>query len=210
MARFSPEQMGALAERIKANDTTINRAASLAINKTTTFAKDLSVTMITQEVNLQPSYVKRNLKTVKRASPADLSAIIRANTRETLLTRYPYQQTADGVRVAVNKNTGYRTIKRAFRVTNLRGSGASGIALKNRDAVDVFRSNLSPATPGKRRKLQKLIAKARSKPKGITVLHSRSINQLFRSTRVDVQPRTLRFMADQFITDLQRLKGNAL
>ena len=94
MARFTPDQMGALADKIKANDTTINRAASLAINKTVTFAKDLSVSEILRTVNLQQSYVRRNLKTAKRASPNDLSAIIRANTRETLLTRYPYQETS--------------------------------------------------------------------------------------------------------------------
>jgi hypothetical protein len=207
MARFTPDQMGALADKIKANDTTINRAASLAINKTVTFAKDLSVSEILRTVNLQQSYVRRNLKTAKRASPNDLSAIIRANTRETLLTRYPYQETSTGVRVAVNKTTGYRTIKRAFRVTNLRGSGASGIALKNRDAVEVFRRSLSPSTPGKSRKLQRIISKARTKPNGITVLHSRSINQLFTSVREDVQPRTFRFMADEFIADLRRLQG---
>tara|TARA_B100000902_G_C27322175_1_gene925455 strand:+ start:2296 stop:2925 length:630 start_codon:yes stop_codon:yes gene_type:complete len=207
MARFTPDQMGALADKIKANDTTINRAASLAINKTVTFAKDLSVSEILRTVNLQQSYVRRNLKTAKRASPNDLSAIIRANTRETLLTRYPYQETSTGVRVAVNKTTGYRTIKRAFRVTNLRGSGASGIALKNRDAVEVFRRSLSPSTPGKSRKLQRIISKARTKPNGITVLHSRSINQLFTSVREDVQPRTFRFMADEFISDLRRLQG---
>lgn len=207
MARFTPDQMGALADKIKANDTTINRAASLAINKTVTFAKDLSVSEILRTVNLQQSYVRRNLKTAKRASPNDLSAVIRANTRETLLTRYPYQETSTGVRVAVNKTTGYRTIKRAFRVTNLRGSGASGIALKNRDAVEVFRRSLSPSTPGKSRKLQRIISKARTKPNGITVLHSRSINQLFTSVREDVQPRTFRFMADEFISDLRRLQG---
>jgi len=207
MARFTPDQMGALADKIKANDTTINRAASLAINKTVTFAKDLSVSEILRTVNLQQSYVRRNLKTAKRASPNDLSAIIRANTRETLLTRYPYQETSTGVRVAVNKTTGYRTIKRAFRVTNLRGSGASGIALKNRDAVEVFRRSLSPSTPGKSRKLQRIISNARTKPNGITVLHSRSINQLFTSVREDVQPRTFRFMADEFISDLRRLQG---
>ena len=109
--------------------------------------------------------------------------------------------------MAVNKTTGYRTIKRAFRVTNLRGSGASGIALKNQDAVEVFRRSLSPSTPGKSRKLQRIISKARTKPNGITVLHSRSINQLFTSVREDVQPRTFRFMADEFISDLRRLQG---
>ncbi|AWY02810.1 hypothetical protein [Alteromonas phage JH01] len=209
MAKFTAEQLGVLAEKIKANNTTINRAASLAINKTVTYAKDLSISEIVRNVNLQQSYIKQNLKTAKRASPSDLSAIIRANTRETLLTRYPYQETSTGVRVAINKTTGYRTINRAFRVTNLRGSGATGIALKNKDAVEVFRRSLSPSTPGKAAKLARIEAKAETKPNGITVLHSRSINQLFTSVREDVQPRTYRFMADQFISDLQRLKGKS-
>ena len=207
MARYTAETLKVLSKNIRATDKIIDQAASLAINKTVTFSKDLSVKFITQEVNLSPSYVRGKLKTAKRASPDNLVGIVRANTRETLLTRYPTQETKDGVRVAINKSTGFKMIKRAFRVTNLKGSSASGVAMKNIDAVKAFRAALSPATPGKRRKLQKLIRNARVKPGGITVLHSRSINQLFTSVRVDVQPRSFRYMADEFVADVFRLQG---
>lgn len=206
MARFEASELRALSEKITGNDLIINRAAALAINKTVTFTKDLSVTFMTSEVNLQPNYVKRNLKTAKRAQPKDLVGIIRANTRNTLLTRYPHQSTSEGVRVSINKKEGYRTIKRAFKVNNLRGSGASGIALRNKDAVEVFRNALSPSTPAKSRKLQRIISSARKNPRGIQVLSSRSINQIFLDVRKDVQPRSLRFMADEFISDVTRLQ----
>lgn len=208
MARFSGENLRALSEKIRANDTVINRAASLAINKTLTFTKDLSTSFIIQEANLQRSYVARNLKTAQRASPNNLFGIIRANTRETLLTRYPNQDTENGVRVAVNASGGYRTIERAFRVSNLRGSNANGIALRNIDAAQAFRKAIGQRTPGKSRKLQRLISNARTRPRGITVLHSRSINQLFTSVREDVQPRSNRFLADTFIQDVFRLQGS--
>jgi hypothetical protein len=206
MARFEASQLRALSDKITGNDLIINRAASLAINKTLTYSKDLSVEFITKLVNLQPNYVKRNLRTAKRSSAKDLLGIVRANTRDTLLTRYPFQATNEGVRVAVNKKEGYKTIKRAFRVTNLRNSGASGIALRNSDAIEVFRSALSPSTPPKSRKLQRIINRARTKPRGITVLSSRSINQLFLDTREDVKPRSLRFMTKEFLTDVTRLQ----
>lgn len=207
MAKYTPETLNILSKNIKANDKIINQALALSINKTVTFSKDLSVKFITQDVNLSPSYTRSKLKTAKRANPVNLVGIVRANTRETLLTRYPTQETKDGVRVAINKSTGFKMIKRAFRVTNLKGSSASGVAMKNRDVVNAFRAALSPATPGKRRKLQRLIHNARVNPRGITVLHSRSINQLFTSVRVDVQPRSFRYAAEEFIMDVFRLQA---
>lgn len=207
MARFTVDQISTLVADLKATEPMINRAASLAINKAATFSKNLSVEFITNEVNLEPNYVKQNIKQVQRASPDNLVAIIRANTRETLLTRYPNQVTKDGVKVAVNRSSGFQNIKGAFRVNGLRGSQASGIAVRNTDALRIFKANLAPATPGKRKKVLRAAQRAATKPRSITVLHSRSINQLFTSVREDVQPRTFRFMAEEFLSDLQRLQS---
>lgn len=205
MATYNADQLSSLATQITNRTTLVNRAASLTINRTATFARQQSVRLMLLEVNLPRSYISRNLRIVQRASPSRLSAIIRANTRNTLLTRYPHQRTARGVRVAVNAREGFQLIENAFVVNNLRFSGASGVALNNRSAVEHFRRALDPATPAKRRKLQRIIQAARRNPRGIQVLNSRSINQLFTTVREDVEPRTTAFLIDGFTTDLERL-----
>lgn len=205
MARFTVQQLGALSNIITAKDTVINRAASLAINRTITYTRNQSINLMRQEVNLSDSYIRRNLRTAQRASPARLSGILRANTRQTLLTRYPFTRSREGVRVAVNARDGFQLIENAFVVTNLRGSNATGIALRNTSAVEHFKRALAPATPAKRRKLQRIIAAARRNPRGIQVLSSRSINQVFTTTREDVEPRSLIFLNEEFLAQVRRL-----
>ncbi len=205
MARFTVDQLSELSSSITAKDAVINRAASLAINRTLTYTRNQSINIMRLEVNLQDSYIRRNLRTRQRASPQRLAGIIRASARSTLLTRYPLTTSRTGVRVAVNAREGYQLIENAFIVTNLRGSGARGVALRNDSAVEHFRRALSPATPAKRRKLQRIISAARRNPRGIQVLSSRSINQVFTSTREDVEPRSIRFLNDEFIQQITRL-----
>lgn len=206
MPRFTTDNISILSNKIKATDEQINQAASQAINRTLTFSRRLSVREITSEVNLQSSYVSRNMRIAQRASPNKLIGIVRTNTKVTLLTRYPHRKTAKGISIAVNRAEGYRTIRSAFRVTNLRRSGASGIAVKNRNAAEIFKRGIHPATPPKRRKLQRVLRNARLNPKGITVLHGRSINDLFLSVRNDIRPRYIRFLN----LDFQRQLRNQL
>jgi len=205
MATFSVDQLSTLSGIITAKDVIINRAASLAINRTLTYTRNQSINLMRLEVNLPESYLRRNLRTVQRASPTNLAGVIRAGARSTLLTRYPYIQSRTGVRVAVNAKDGYQQIENAFVVTNLRGSGARGIALRNSSAVEHFKRALAPATPAKRRKLQRIIAAARRNPRGIQVLSSRSVNQVFTDTREDVEPRSIRFLNENFIEQITRL-----
>ncbi|AUR84123.1 neck protein [Vibrio phage 1.049.O._10N.286.54.B5] len=207
MATYSVDRIGVLADNIRNKSTAVNKAASLTLNKTATATVNKSVELITNDVNLQTSYVKKHLRTVARASPANLRVRIHATARGTLLDRYPSFKTKDGMRVAVNKGSGFREIKNAFRVTGLKGSSSSGIALRNRDAVGFFEANLAKTgrTPAKSRKLQRIIAKARTKPNGIEVLHSRSVNQLFLTVRDDVKPYTDEFMVEEFLTQFDRL-----
>lgn len=208
MAKYSVKETGKLAAEIRNKSTAVNKAAALTLNKTATVTVNKSVELITNGVNLQPNYIKKHLKVAARASPANLRVKIQANERGTMLDRYPSFKTKDGIRVAVNKGSGYRELKGAFRVTGLRGSSASGIAVRNRDAVSFFEANIAKTgrTSSKSRKLQRIIAKARTKPNGIEVLHGRSINQMFLTVRDDVQPYTDEFMVDEFLTQFERLK----
>lgn len=195
-----------LKSRIKSRGETANKAAALAVNKATTFAIKQAITDIQEEANLQQGYISKHIKTVGRASSKNLRAVIAANARETLLTRYPYRKTARGVAVSVGV-TGYREIPKAFIVRGLRGSEATGIALSNKEALALFERQFSKgqSTPGKQKKLAKLRSKAKQKPRGIEVLHSRSINQLFTSSRTRIQPQITAFMVREFLADFDRL-----
>jgi len=208
MGKYSVKKTNLLADKIRKKSTTVNKAASLTLNKTATLTVKRSTELITNDVNLQPTYVKKHLKVAGRASPANLRVIIRANERGTLLDRYPSFKTKDGIRVAINKGGGYRELPGAFRVSGLRGSLSSGIAVRNRDAVAFFTASLAKTgrTPAKSRKLQRIIAKARTKPNGIEVLHSRSVNQLFLTVRDEVKPDVDQFMLEEFLTQMDRLK----
>ncbi|AHK11746.1 Minor tail protein [Shewanella sp. phage 1/44] len=207
MATYTIDQLNQLASKIKSKSTAVNKAASLSINKAATVTVSKSIELITNEVNLNPTYIKQHLKTVARASPANLRAKIQANARGTHLNRYPNIKTKDGMRVAVDKGHGFREIKNAFRVTGLKGSNSSGIALRNRDAVGFFQANIAKTgrTPAKSRKLQRIIAKARTKPNGIEVLHSRSINQLFLTVSENVKPYSNEFLVSEFLSQFERL-----
>lgn len=206
MTTYQATDLSDLIKKLGDKPNVINKAAADTINKTSTFAVRSSIDAIIKEVNLQPSYVKKHLKTVARAKYSNLRAVIQANQRGTLLTRYPHYMTESGVKVSVNKTGGYREIKGAKILRGLRGSGATGIAVRNKDAVRIFMDAMSNGkrTPEKSRKLQRIISKARSKPYGMTVLHSRSINQLFTSVRDDIQPDVKKFMSITFLEDFER------
>lgn len=205
MTIYHIHELDKLADRIRGKSETADKAAADTINKSATFAIKLTIDEITSEVNLNPSYVKQNIKTVARAKHSNLRAIIGANERATLLNRYPFAKTKEGYRVSINRTGGYREIKGAKMMT-LRGSGKKTIGVRNKDAVAIFTKSLSRGkrTPKKSRKLQRIISKARTKPNGMTPLHSRSINQLFESARVDIQPELGRFMRKTFLEDFKR------
>lgn len=192
----------ALAESIRDRSDKIDSYLASTVNKAATFARSRTSEIIASRVTLPQSYVKQRLMLLKRASPKDPTAVIRGVERATLLTRFQFNVTSDGVAVKVNRKGGYETIKRAFKVTNLRGSFATGIAMRNEVAYEYYKG-LPIDTPGKRAKLAKLAKKAKDKPKGIYVLHSRSIDQLFTSAKEDISEELLSFMARDF---LERLK----
>lgn len=208
MARYKITDPGGLIDKIRKNYTISNRAAAQALNKTGTYTTDESVKLIIQRVNLDASYVKKHLGVSDRASPDNLRIIIRANERGTLLTRYPNRKTSKGMAVSINKGSGFSELRGAFVISGLRGSGASGIAMNNKKALEFFELAAASGadTYFKSAKVFKLKYKAASKPRGITVLNSRSINQLFTTVRDDVLPKARDFLLEDFIDQFQRLK----
>lgn len=209
MSTWSVEKLADLSSLIKSKSSTVNSAASNAINKTATFTKSKSIDLIMDEVNLSKDYVSSKMSVVARASPANLRAIIQASDKATLLTRYPNSKVKDGMRVSVDKGTGFRTLKNAFTVTNLSYSNSTGIAMRNRDAAAYFKHAASSGkrTGKKSRKLQRRLEAARKNPRGIYVLHARSVNQVFTSVRENVADDVKIFMADEFLKQFERLNN---
>lgn len=208
MATYKATAPQALINKIKANSTVVNRAAAQALNKTATFAVSKSIAEITKAVNLSPEYVKKHFKVGNRASPSNLAVVIYANERATLLTRYRYNQSSKGIKVAINKGSGFTELRGAFKISGLRGSQATGIAMRNKVALEFFEraAGNGERTNGKSSKLSRLAAKAKARPNGIYVLHSRSINQLFTSVRDDVGPLATDFLLEDFLEQFNRLK----
>jgi len=206
MAVFTAQNIGVLAKKVRNRDKVINSSAANSLNKGATFSKELSSSLITKEVGLSQGYVRGKIRTVARASPTNLRAIIRASTRSTLLTRYPYSSTTTGVRVTVNKSAGPKLIKGAFVTKPLKNSGARGIAVNFDTAIRIFRQGeKSKARSQKLQRILRLAANAKRRGKrGLYVLQSRSINQLFTTIRVTVQPKTIQFIETEFLEQLQR------
>lgn len=209
MAKHIATAPDALINKIRTVVTDADKAAAQALNKTATFAIERAVSAITDENNLQPGYVKKHLKVVNRASPVNLRTVITANERGTLLTRYPFQKTRTGVDVNVKKSGGARTLKGAFIVSGLKGSGASGVALNLKSAVEFFKLGMMKGqrTARKSQKLQRIIADARTKKRGIVVLHGSSVNQMFEASLDDLKTQSESFLVSDFIDQLKRIRA---
>lgn len=206
MAKYEIDGISLLKKNLVKRSANIDRYLSDTVNKTTTFARDKAVDTITSRVVLPGPYVKQRLKVISRASPRKPRAIIQGKTRATLLSRYPYLKSEKGVKVRVNADEGYKDIKQAFIINGLRGSFATGIAMRNEIAYQYYKSlNFTgEGRQAKIAKLNRLKKKARRRPKGIYVFHSRSINQLFDSVRKDIEPELKAFMAKDFLRRLNK------
>ncbi len=210
---FTQNDLGALAELIRSTPQRADEAMSLAINKGATLAVRESIDRIVANVTLDRGYVNQHLKTVSRAKPDNLRAVIQARARETLTGRFNYAKTPGGVRLQVNRSGGYREIKKGWVARNLKGSGGTSIAMRVDDAIAAAKDSMhkgAGATPGKMRKLRRLITRKRTnrrKGSAMQVTHSRSINQLFTDVRLDVQPVIERQLAIDFINAFKRKIG---
>lgn len=208
MATYTLKNINKLAVKIKNKSKIVDKASVDTVNKSATFSIAAAIDEISREVNLQPAYLKSNIKTVGRASQSNIRAIVAANMRATLLNRYPVRKTSDGYAVAINKTGGYRNIVGA-KMMSLRGSGGRSIGMRNKDFAEAMGKvlNVGKKTPAKSAKFSRIVRKAYRKPYGMTPLHSRSINQLFTTARVDIQPQLGRFMRKTFLEDFRRYES---
>ena len=178
-----------------------DKVASNVLNRASTFAIRKSVDEIISTNNLKKNYVESKFKKVSRASPNNLRTIISANDRRTLLARYPHSKTSDGVSVSVKRGVS-RVIRRGFIVTNLKGSSATGVAIPNEDFVSYLQTS-NTRSKLRSAKLSRARTKLKDKPKGWTVLHGASINQMFTNVRQDIKRPLATFMIKEFFKEFK-------
>ena len=196
MAVYDARKLTKLAGNVRDWDSKINSAAANALNRAATKARNDSVSEI---------FNRTTLSVAGRASPSNLRSIVQGVNRATLLSRFDYIKTSAGVKVKVNNRGGFKLIKDSFVVTNLRGSTSTGIAMSNvRAAAYYADAAIGGGSQAVKRKAIKLAIKAKTKPGGIHVLHSRSITQLFESVKVDVSPSVQLFLERTFLDNLGR------
>jgi len=207
MTTYDARNLSSLSSRVGGLNNKVNQAASNALNRTATKAKDDSINAILDLVTLKPQYVKQRLTVANRASPVNLRVTIQGVTRATLLSRFDHIKVSDGVKVRVNKKGGFQLIKGAFMVSGLKGSLATGIAMNNRSAAAYY----AKAAAGSdsqlvKAKAIKLAGLAATKPGGMYVMHSRSITQLFTSIKDDVKPTALLFLERTFLDNINKVR----
>jgi len=157
-----------------------------AINAAAPIIHERAIDKMMDRVKLSRPYIKKHLRIKRYATLERPRATIEGNTRETLLSRYPHQKFNQGVSVSVNADGNSKKIYDAFIVKNLRGSGATGIAVKLKDAPSV-----APRTKAAKKALRYKGNKSQAARKALNkpfILHSRSINQLFTSIKDELIP----------------------
>lgn len=180
------------AARIAINDVASRGALSLARRE------------ISMQINFDPSYLKGDrLGVVKKASNADLSAVIRARQRATSLARFaaPGQplgqnRAVGGVRVRVKK--GQSSVMRSAWLVRLR-SGKS-LTDDNFNVGLAMRLKPGESIPGK-----KSVHKAWLIPNEVALLYGPSVDQVFRDVAGDIADPVADMVSGEFYRNFIRL-----
>lgn len=174
----------------------VPEAARLAINQTAErrAIPDARDEMLTQ-VNFPSGYLNKDrLSVTKKATNADLEAVISGRDRPTSLARFVVGSTLpgrqkNGVRVIVSPGE-TRVMKTAFTVRL--NSGNTGLVLRVKEGEGV---------KGKR-------DQARPFGKNLYLLYGPSVNQVFTNVAENVLNQVGDYLADEFLRQLGRLTGD--
>ena len=186
----------AVAEIIMRDGTRLNSQIASSLNRTATNTRKESIPFITNKVKLSSKYVGDRISVTKRASPQSLEAVITGKDKETLVSRFSYRKLAGGgVNVSINKTGAGNDLRAAFIIGKLRNSRIPGVAMRNKAALEYMKQ-----TSGGNRssKLAKLTRRAAENPRGIYVLKSRSIQQMYRDAEKSLSPSIIKFFNEDF------------
>ncbi len=204
MATYTSKTLFKLIDKIADMPKKADSAMANTLNRASTFSIKESINEITRENNLSVAYLNSKFGKVARASSRNLRTIIKADDRRTLLSRYPHSKSGKDVKVSVKRGK-TTTLKRAFTVSNLKGSSASGIAMLNRDYFRYLKTNKPLKSTKRGGKISKALQRSINNPRGWHVLHGASVNQMFEDVRVEIKPATHRFMAKEFFKQFSRI-----
>lgn len=169
----------------------ILKAAAQAINRTADRTRTAAAREITRQVALPASYLNPSqgrLVVSRKASPADLRAVISARTRPTMLARFASGGTVGRQGVTVQVAPGFaKFMKRAFLIALPAGRGGPdsgrnvGVAIRLR-AGEVIHN-------------KKVMHRMRG---NLYLLYGPSVDQVFQSVRADVSPDASEFLEREF------------
>jgi hypothetical protein len=165
------------------------RAASMTINSALTKTRTWSQREILGQVNFKATYLNENLTVSRRATQNDLIGTVAGRRRPTTLTRFVTNQGAkkSSPKVKVGRNGSAKTLKRAFIV-----EGRSGNKL-----LILRTKGIAPEASYKPR---------RYGPSGnLWVAYGPSVDQVFKTVKVDIAPRVTDFLNSEFLRNFNRI-----
>jgi hypothetical protein len=180
---IDPAQLEAVAREMGLLPDKIQRGIIATVNEAADDTVSRGISYITERIGLTPEYISKHLRVTKRASNGSDIAIITANRRPVLLSRFDARQAfrtsrdkrgrsggrvRGGVSVAVKPGQRH-TMASAFLI-RLKGSGVTGVAVRP------TAENRSAFNKREWKEADNL---------GYAVLHGPSVSQLIRSALTD-------------------------
>lgn len=182
---FDSSELDRLARDYGLSGEVARQALSDTLNHFANVTLDESVKKIAEQLNLRESYIRGKLAVSTKSKPNTMEAIISANVRPLLLSRFdPIQHyrtgktkpsVPDGVSIKVKTNGGRTHMQSAFMIPLKRGresgAGAKGLAVRPPPGM-----RLSPSA---QREVDK---------RGFAILHGPSPDQVFRTFLPELAP----------------------
>ncbi|MGL5394115.1 MAG: hypothetical protein ACRDBQ_02425 [Shewanella sp.] len=182
---FDSSELDKLARDYGLSSEVAKHSLSDTINHFANITLDESVKRIAKELNLTDAYIRGKIAVSTRSKPNTLEAIVSANVRPLLLSRFdPIQHfktgktkgaVPNGVSIQVKANGGRTHMQSAFMIPLKRGresgAGAKGLAVRPPPGM-----RLSPSA---QREVNK---------RGFAILHGPSPDQVFRTFLPELAP----------------------
>ena len=171
---------------------TQRRVAALALNKTSERARAASARRMREQINFPGGYLdpgQNRLVVDRKASSTSLETSVLGRTRPTSLARFvvgnPQPRSGDEISVAIKTGRGARRLDRAFMVRLKSGNTDT----KNNLGLAVRTGNgQKPDNAYKPKQLGN----------GVYLLYGPSVSQVFKATRYEIEPDTLKFLSDEY------------
>lgn len=170
-------------------DAAVTRAARRAVNASADRARAWSAREMREQVSFPSGYLQSQdrFRVVKRAKGPDLEAVIRGRREATSLARFATSRRKERGGVTVEVNPGSAVFMRRAFLIKLQAGDPSIRNLKNM-GLAVRTDGQKPRAAYKPKKLEK----------NVWLLYGPSVDQVFRTVAVDVQPDVEEYLNREF------------